>query len=141
MYYVFDVKEDICSLYRDKPSSLFKILNSIYYMHCEEKEYGFNILRQLTNKIDIDKLNQKLYIYFHGDLVYSKNDNEHVINNLYADEISVLKVHKSHLLIQSNCNYSSFFKILGDYNGNYFVCDFLEKDFFFLKDINNYVDI
>ena len=66
---------------------------------------------------------------------YSKINNEHIINDLYNDEVSILKVKKSHLLLQSNKSYSSFFKILYGYNKHYFVCDFLEKDFFFISDI------
>ena len=141
MYYIFNVKEDIVDLYKDSPSSLFKILNSIYYMHREDIEYGFNLFCQLTNKIDVNYLNNQLYIFLHKDFVYSKINNEHIINDLYNDEVSILKVKRSHLLLQSNKSYSSFFKILYSYNKHYFVCDFLERDFFFISDINNYVDV
>lgn len=134
MYYIFDVKDEIMELYKDNPSSLFKILNSIYYMHREDLNYGFNLFKQLTNKIDTIKLNRELYIKYHKELIYTRNNNEHIINNLYEDEISILKVNKSHLLLQSNNNYSSFFNILNEYN--YFVCDFLSKDFFFIDELH-----
>ena len=141
MYYVFNVKEDIVNLYKDSPSSLFKVLNSIYYMHREDLNYGFNLFRQLTKKIDKDYLNNQLYIYLNKDLVYSKINDELIINDLFNDEVSILKVKRSYLLLQSNKSYSSFFKILYGYNKNYFICDFLEKDFFFLNDIIERVDV
>ena len=141
MYYIFNLKEDIVDLYKDSPSSLFKILNSIYYMHKEDFDYGFNLFQQLTKRIDSNYLNNQLYIYLHKDFTYSKIDDEHIINDLYNNEVSILKIKRSHILLQSSRSYSSFFRILHNYNKNYFVCDFLEKDFFFISDINNYVDV
>lgn len=138
MYYVFELKDDIVSLYKSSPVSLFKILNSIYYMQKEEIDYGFSIFKQLNNKIDVSRLNNHLYILLHKDLVYSKIDDEHIINDLYNDEVSILKVRNSHIIIQSNKSYTSFLKILYNYNKNYFVCDFKEKDFFFIGDIVKY---
>ena len=135
MYYVFNVKDDIAKLYKDKPSSLYKILENIYFMHREEINYGFNIFKQLTNRIKINNINNQIYIKLHRELVYSKIGNEHVINDLYHDEVSILKIKNSHLLIESNKSFSSFFKLLGDINPHYFICDFKEKDFFFINDI------
>ena len=39
--------------------------------------------------------NNKLYLKMHNDLIYTKIENEHIINNLYKDEVSVLKIKKS----------------------------------------------
>ena len=140
MYYVFNVKNEIAKLYNDKPSSLYKILENIYYMHQEDVNYGFAIFKQLTNKNKVLELNNDIYIKLHKDLVYSKLDNEHIINDLYHDEVSILRIKKSHMVIESNKSISSFFKILNDINNNYFVCDFKEKDFFFLNNITNLVN-
>lgn len=139
MYYVFNIKSEITKLYKDKPASLYKILENIYYMHQEDVNYGFAIFKQITNKNKVLELNNNIYIKLHKDLVYSKLDNEHIINDLYHDEVSILKIKNSHLIIESNKSISSFFKILNDINNNYFVCDFKEKDFFFLNNITNLV--
>ena len=135
MYYIFNIKKDILSLYKNSPSSLYRILESIYYMHQEDLNYGFNLFKQLTDKIKVMELNNYLYINLHKELPYSKINNEHIMNDLYHDEVSVLKVKSSHMVLQANKSYSSFFKILNNYHHNYFVCDFLEKDFFFLNDV------
>jgi len=141
LYYVFNVKDDIAKLYKDNPQSLFKVLENIYYMHVDDVMYGFNIFKQITNKIKVMELNNNLYIKLHRDLVYSKTKDEHVINDLYHDEVSILKVKSSHLLIESNKSYSSFFKVLNEFNRNYFICDFKEKDFFFISDIQNIISV
>lgn len=135
MYYVFDVKDEVVSLYKDNPVNLFKILDRIYYMHREELDYGFNLFKQLTNRIKVKELDNRIYFYLHHDITYSKTNEGHVINDLYNDEISILKIKSSHMVIQSNKSISLFFKILKDNYHNYFVCDFLEKDFFFIDDI------
>ena len=140
MYYVFDVKSDIAKLYKDKPSSLYKILENIYFMHREEINYGFNIFKQLTNRIKVNDINNQIYIKLHRELVYSKIGNEHIINDLYHDEVSILKIKNSHLLIESNKSFSSFFKLLSGINSHYFICDFKEKDFFFVSDVINFVN-
>ncbi len=139
LYYVFNIKKEIVDLYKDKPASLYHILENIYFMHKEDVNYGFNIYKQLTNRNKVLELNNEIYIKLHKDLVYSKIGNEHIINDLYHDEVSILKIKNSHLLIESNKSYSSFLKILLDINYNYFICDFKDKDFFFITEIANLV--
>ena len=139
LYYIFNIKSEIIKLYKDKSTSLYKILENIYYMHEEDVNYGFNIFKELTNKNKVMELNNSLYIKLHKDLVYSKIDNEHIINDLYHDEVSILKINKSHLKLESNKSISSFFKILMDLNPNYFVCDFKDKDFFFITEITDLI--
>ena len=135
MYYIFNVKSDVASLYRNNPSSLYKILESIYFMHREEVDYGFNLFKQITNKVKVLELNNLIYIKMHKDMIYSKISDEHIINDLYKDEVSILKVKSSHLLLESNKSYPSFFKLLHIINPDYFVCDFKEKDFFFIDNV------
>ena len=139
LYYVFNIKSEIRELYQDKPASLYRILENIYYMHEEDINYGFSIFKQLTNKNKTIDLNNNIYIKLHKDLVYSKIGDEHIINDLYHDEVSILRIKNSHLKIESNKSVSSFFKILLDLNNNYFVCDFKDKDFFFISEIANLI--
>lgn len=141
IYYIFNIKDEIAKLYKKNPKDLFKILENIYYMQEEDANYGFNIFNQLTNIIKVDELNNELFIKLHKDMVYSKIKNEHIINNLYQDEVSILKVKKAYLLLESNKSYSSFFKILYEDNSNYFICDFKEKDFFFIDDIKTFLRV
>ena len=128
------------SLYRENADNLYKILDSLYKMSEDELTYGYNLFKQICTGIDTLGINNKLYLKMHNDLVYSKIDNEHIINNLYKDEVSVLKIKKSHIILDCNNSYSSFFNLLQDFDGNFFVCDFHEGDYFFLSDINLVVD-
>ena len=116
MYYVFNIKGDIKKLYRDKPSSLYKILENIYYMHQDDVNYGFAIFKQITNRFKKVELSNDIYIRLHKELIYSKIDEEHIINDLYHNEVSILKIKNSHLLIESNKSYSSFFSLRWHYS-------------------------
>lgn len=139
LYYVFNIKNEVMNLYKDKTSSLYRILENIYYMHEEDINYGFSIFKQITNKNKVLEINQDIYTKLHNSLVYTKIDNEHIINDLYRDEVSILKIKSSHLIIESNKSISSFFKTLLEINNNYFVCDFKEKEFFFINEIANLI--
>ena len=110
MYYIFNVKESIYDLYKNSPSSLYKILENIYYMHIEEADYGFNLFKGITDRIKTINISNEIYIKLHKDLTYSKLDDSHIINDLYHDEISILKIKNSRIILESNRSYSSFFE-------------------------------
>lgn len=134
-FYIFKMKKEFVSLYQNSPGSLYNILKHLYYMKRHEMSYGFNLFQQLTEKIDKNKLDREIYIKYHDEMVYSKNHDEHIINNLYKDEISILIIKSTYILINANRNYSSFFTILESLGDEYFVCDFVSQDYFWINDI------
>ena len=139
-FYIFCIRDELISLYKDSSSNLYKILNSIYTMDESELTYAYNLFKQICISIDTLSLNNKLYLKMHNDLVYTKLNNEHIINNLYKDEVSILKVKKSHLVLDSNSSYSTFFNFLYQFNENLFICDFKNGDYFFLDEIQAIVN-
>ena len=123
------------NLYRENPSSLYGVLKHLYSMKRCDLTYGYNLFSQLTRKINKDELDKKIFLKYHKEMTYSKNGNDHVINNLYKDEVSILTIKKAYILITTNKNYSSFFNILSEFDDSYFVCDFIYQDYFWIKDI------
>ena len=134
-FYIFKMKKEFVSLYQNSPGSLYNVLKHLYYMKRHEMSYGFNLFQQLTEKIDKNKLDREIYIKYYDEMVYSKNHDEHIINNLYKDEISILIIKSTYILINANRNYSSFFTILESLGDEYFVCDFVSQDYFWINDI------
>lgn len=135
IYFVFKVKEEYIDLYKDTPNTLYNILNQMYYMKRNEIGYGFNLFNQMINRFDKFDLDKYLYVLLHTKMKYSKKGDEHVLNNLYKDEVSVLKVKSTHILINANKSYTEFFVLLNQYDPNLFVCDFNNHDYFFLSNI------
>ena len=134
-FYIFKMKKEFVSLYQNSPGSLYNVLKHLYYMKRHEMSYGFNLFQQLTEKIDKNKLDREIYIKYHDEMVYSKNHDEHIINNLYKNEISILIIKSTYILINANRNYSSFFTILESLGDEYFACDFVSQDYFWINDI------
>ena len=139
-FYIFNIREELMKLYKENQSNLYSILNGIYNMKENDLVYGYNLFKQICTPIDTLTLNNKLYLKLHNDLVYTKIDQEHVINNLYKDEVSVLKIRKTHLILDCNNSYSSFFQFLNEYSSTLFICDFKTGDYFFLSDIELVVE-
>jgi len=135
IYFVFKIKEEYIELYKDTPNTLYNILNQMYYMKRNEIGYGFNLFNQMIDRIDKFDLDKYLYVLLHTKMKYSKKGDEHILNNLYKDEVSILKVKTTHMLINSNKSYTEFFVLLNGYSSNLFVCDFNNHDYFFLSNI------
>lgn len=134
VYYIFKIRDEFISLYKDTPSVLFRILRSIYYLDKEEVDYGYHLFQQLTLPFDKNEMDRELFIELHQEIPYSKRKNIHVINNLYRNEISRLEVHNSYCKLEVEQNFSSFFDILKEDFQHLFVCAFKQTDFFFLDD-------
>ena len=131
-FYIFSVKEEFYKLYKDKPSELFFIFNRIYNMKTSDKEYGYSFFSQISNFLDKDEISGYIKDKYKDKIMYSKSGNEHIINNLFLNEISILTVKNSNIKIESNTTNPSFFKTLNEMKDNFFVCNFKEQNFFFL---------
>lgn len=135
IYYVFDIRSEYVDLYKETPNSLYNVLHQLYYMRKKDLEYGFNMFKQLANRIDKNELDKNIFLKLHNKMTYVKKGDNHIINNLYKDEVSALKVKYSYILINTNKSYTDFFNVLALDNRNYFVCDFINNDYFFLSNI------
>ena len=71
----------------------------------------------------------------HYKMRYSKKYDNHIINDIFKNEISILRIKRSYIVINANDNYSEFFYLLNKYYKNCFVCDFNNQRYFYLRDI------
>ena len=124
--------KEFYKLYREKPSELFFIFNRIYHMKLSDKEYGYNLFSQISNFLDKSKINEVIKDKYKDKIMYSNNGNEHIINNLFLNEISILTIKNSNIKIESNVEKPAFLENLRDLKLNLFVCDFKNQDFFFI---------
>lgn len=132
-YFVFNIKREFARLYKEKPSELFFILNRIYFMKEIDKEYGYNLFEQIALFYDKESVNDFVKRRYIDKIMYSYTNNEHIINNLFLNEISILKIKSSNLKIETNIDNPTFFSDLKDLPFHLFVCNFKEQEFFFLK--------
>lgn len=132
VYYIFKIKKEFVNLYKDVPSVLYNILKSIYYLDKDSVEYGYNMFNQLISTLDKYNLDKELYIEMHKDIPYIKKKDIHIINNLYKDEVSRLRINNFFMRLELDQEYSSFYEYLKNKEDNLFICNFKETDFFFL---------
>ena len=135
-FFIFEIKDEFKSLYQDKPSILYQILEQIYFLGEDNAKYSYSLFKQLTKKIDKDKLDQHIFIKYHQSIPYSKRKGIHYYNNPSHEEIGSLAIKKSYMLLKTNYYHSYFLKVLNGLNNNYFICDFKNQDYFFLENYN-----
>lgn len=135
IYFIFKIRDEFISLYKDNQRVLYNILRQIYYLDKSEVTYGYNLFSQLILPIDKNKLDRELFIKMHQDIPYLKRKDVHIINNLYKDEVSRLTIKRSYMKLEIEQKFSSFFDIIDKYSNNLFVCEFYYQDFFFLHEM------
>ena len=123
-FFVFDIRDEYLALYYNYEISLYNLLKQVYNIKKDNIIYGKQLFCQLIKPLPKEELDRRLFITLHQDIPYSKRCNIHIYNNFYLSEITTM---------EEDQNY--FFKGLYKENHNFFVCDFANNDYFFLKDI------
>jgi len=135
IYFAFNIKNEFYELYKDTPSVLYNFLNQLYHFKRSDLDYGNNLFKQIALLFDKGELDKKLFIKLHNKMKYSKKGDDHIINNLYRDEVSIMKIKKSYIVINSNRNSTEFFEFLKEIGGHIFICDFNNHDYFYASEV------
>ena len=139
IYYVFSIRDEFYELYKDYPKALYNILLEIYEMNKKDIDYGLTLFKQLALPINKYDLDRKICKELKDKMRYSKNKDEHIINNLYSEEVSIMKIKNTHIVINTIQSYTEFFELLNKYKYFLFACDFKNDDYFFLSRIKTLV--
>ncbi len=129
IFYIFNIKKDVYEIYKDTPSVLYNFFRELYSFNKDNLDYANAIFKEIATKFNKEKIDLKIYLKMHNKLIYSKKSDAHIINNLYKNEISIMKIKRSYIIINANSNYSEFFNFLPL---ECFVCDFNNSDYFFI---------
>lgn len=133
-YYIFNVNRYFAYMYRNKPFKMYKIFEEIYNTKDYDSLKTYHILEEVAEPFNKIMLNEYIYYEYKFKYGYKKKDNIHTLNN---NEKTVLRINNYNIKIETENNYSSFFKYLNNYNNKLFVCDFTNKDYFWLSKLNN----
>ena len=132
-FYIYNINDLIYSLYEKYPHKLYMMLEEAYYTNKHNLSSASNIYNQIIinyNKLYINNYlvaNNKLDMYY-----YNKN-NMHLISS--RGEYSKLLVNSYCLKVKTNLNYPKFFYDINKYSDSIFICDFENKDYFWLNKI------
>ncbi len=135
VYYIFLIKKEIYDITRDKPENLYKLLESIYLLNNDDVVLGFRMFEKVCKIIPKKNVSKIIRDTFIEDLTYTSFSSTHMINDFLNNESTKLLINNSHIKIKSNTMYPKFFRVLESIP-NLFVCDFINMDYFFLKDVS-----
>ena len=130
-FYIFKIKKPYAILTKNNPYNLFKTIENIYYLKPNELKIGKNIFNQLRDTLNKDNVNNNIYEYYKNRYDYTKFNNTHTIIDYYTKEKTKLIVNKTFMVIKSTKQIPTFLKSITNMD-NMFVCDFVNKDYFWL---------
>ncbi len=133
-YYIFNVNKFYKYMYKNNPFKMYKIFEEIYYSRNYDNKRAFRVMEEVA--IPFNKIMLNEYIYFEYKLKYGykRSDNIHILN---TDEKTTLRINNYNIKLETDSNYSTFFDDIKSYNTNLFVCDFDNKDYFWLSKLNS----
>lgn len=131
-FYIFNIVDEIAILTRNYPYNLFRIFENIYFLNKNDFNLGLDIFEQVAVPIDKENIKKIIFNKYKDHDFYSVYQNKHCYNNLYLAEKTNLYVKSTYIYLKTNALKPFFFKEL-KCNKNLFVCDFENKDYFWLS--------
>ncbi len=131
-FYIFKIKNEYATLTKSKPYQLFRMLEYIYNLDKKEVSLGADLFYKMVENLNSKSLDIQLFKKYKENYFYTKFKNIHQVNNLYKKEESKLVVRKHYLLLESSIIKPSFLEDLQNMP-NLFLCDFENKDYFWLE--------
>lgn len=132
-YYIFKINKYFAYIYKRWPYKMYKIIEELYYT----KEYDMLMSYKYYQKfaLEFNKLAVNEYIYNINkkSRFYQRDNNTHVINN---EKYNKLIVNSTCIILKTDDVYSVFLNDLSLYLDNIFICDFKNKDYFWLESLN-----
>lgn len=131
-FYIFKIKDEYAILTKNNPYQLFRMLEFIYNLDKNEISRGVDLFYKLIEKINSKTLDIQIFKKYYDNYFYTKFKNTHQVNNIYKKEESKLVVRNYYLLLESTIVKPTFLEDLKKV-GNLFLCDFENKDYFWLE--------
>lgn len=133
-YYIFNINRSLSYIYRKNPYKIYKMLEEIYYTSNHDVVLTYRYFEQIAYPFDKNKMNDYLshkYAYYKE---YSYHSGIHLFYG--NDEVSKILVNNTHIKIKTSINYPLFLDGIDNYQDDLFVCDFQNKDYFWLDKIH-----
>lgn len=132
VYYLFKINDSFSNLYQNKTFYLYKMLEQISKSSKNDFIISYRLFSQMADPYDKSFINGLLFKTYYDDPSYTKTLNKHVYND--SVEKTKLTVYNTYIKIKTNKNITCFFKKLANVE-NVFVCDFQNRDYFWLNKV------
>ena len=132
VYYLFKINDSFSNLYLNRTYYLYKMLEQISKSSKNDFIISYRLFEQMANPFNKNKINAMIYKKYENNLYYQKTLNKHTLDNMF--EKTKLTVYNTYIKIRTNKNITEFFNVLQN-EENIFVCDFNNKDYFWLDKV------
>lgn len=133
-YYLFKINDSFSKLYYNKTYYLYKILEQISLSSKNDFIISYRLFEQMAIPYNKSNINSSIYKDFAFMSDYQKTLNKHTLDD--GIERTKLTVYNTYIKIKTNKNITAFFRSLKN-EGNIFVCDFANKDYFWLNKVQS----
>ena len=132
-YYIFKINKYFAYIYKRWPYKMYKIIEELYYTKEYDMLISYKYYQKFALEFNKQAINEYIYSINKKNNKYYRDNNIHILNN---DKYNKLKVNSACLILKTNDIYSVFLNDLNEYLDNIFICDFKNKDYFWLESLN-----
>ena len=132
-YYIFAINKYFAYIYKRWPYKMYKIIEELYYTKDYDMLLSYKYYQKFAVEFNKMAINEYVYTVNKESEYYQRDNNIHIIEN---DKYNKLIVNNTCIILKTNDVYSVFLNDLNVYLDNIFVCDFKNKDYFWLETLN-----
>ena len=132
-YYIFKINKYFAYIYKKWPYKMYKIIEELYYTKDYDMLLSYKYYKKFAIEFNKLAINEYFYNLNKTNENYYRDNNIHIINN---DKYNKLTVNNTCIMLKTDDIYSVFLNDLNVYLDNIFVCDFKNKDYFWLESLN-----
>ena len=132
-YYIFKINKYFKYIYKKFPYRMYKIIEELYNTKDYDELSSYKYYQRFAIPFNKLTLNEYLYNLNKKNINYKRDNNIHII---YNEKYNKILVNSSCLILKTNDIYSVFLNDINAILDNIFVCDFKNKDYFWLDSLN-----
>ena len=132
-YYIFKINKYFAYIYKKWPYKMYKIIEELYYTKEYYEFLSYRYYKKFAIEFNKLALNEYIYNINKSSQNYTRDNNIHFLNN---GKYNILTITSTCLILKTNDIYSVFLNDLNNTLDNIFVCDFKNKDYFWLDLLN-----
>lgn len=132
-YYIFKINKYFAYIYKKWPYKMYKIIEELYYTKEYDELLSYRYYKKFAIEFNKLALNEYIYNINKSSQNYTRDNNIHFLNN---GKYNILTITSTCLILKTNDIYSVFLNDLNSTLDNIFVCNFKNKDYFWLDLLN-----
>ena len=132
-YYIFRINKYFTYIYKKFPFKMYKIIEELYYTKEYDMLSSYKYYQRFAVPFNKLSLNEYIYNLNKKNINYTRDNNIHIICN---EKYNKLLINNSCMILKTNDIYSVFLNDINIHLDNIFICDFENKDFFWLDSLN-----